>query len=676
MLEYMKNPSIPQSLIVIDSSGIVISQNTTANEVHSLLLKKIRAEKVLSKDKIKEWRKIGNDQKEILKQNIYAVSFFDSEVNFALRFIGLSENEDFICEIINMPQFDHENSLVFELIDGAPFIAFIKDRNGKFVYGNRKLHEIYGTSHLVGKWDADFIGEGVESKSIREDDRFVLANYAHREIPHEKLTPRSGNETINVRTWKNYSSAKSVPGFLFGFAINIKDYIDEREFTRLLLSQAATSSFGDIAQMVCDFMARRPHFKDLIDIVAIVQNIDLENQKEHVIVAKSIVGDRGERDEDIQKKLNRVAVGKSWRPDLESSLWNQIKDGENFWAGDISDVKTVKLYHDWAKAISAVKIDDEKNGRIISTTDAGWGYICCASASIQQDQEMQRAAEELNYFADQIGRLLVICYHNYNSKQAESKMFSLYVESHEQDKRLESYLLPTLQRQIQEVELGGQFDISKIQYVYDGMNNLGSAIHVSRVISEFAQEYDQAGADASVALVQKRVSSSLKTINIEEFIKFIVREQEHLWQRKSNRVKLIKDIELDEDTIMHRIDDVLLASGIRNLINNSYSHVIKKFPKSNQEIIIRCRVRRGLGKTKSMSFRVSHKISSDQRTLDAIKWVNDFFTDIRKRPCDCPGWGSAVIKCAAIAHGGRARLTTKGSNDTLTGETSFTFPIA
>jgi len=81
------------------------------------------------------------------------------------------------------------------VIDTAPNLIFVKDRQGRFVLVNKTVAEAYGTTveGLVGKTDADFNSNAEEVEWFRRDDLEVMDTLGEKRIPEEMITDARGN---------------------------------------------------------------------------------------------------------------------------------------------------------------------------------------------------------------------------------------------------------------------------------------------------------------------------------------------------------------------------------------------------------------------------------------------------------------------------------------------------
>ena len=72
--------------------------------------------------------------------------------------------------------FRNDPNLLRMLYDTNPTLVFVKDRQGRFLFANRALADVYGTTveGLIGKTDADFNPEIGEIEHFLKDDLRVM----------------------------------------------------------------------------------------------------------------------------------------------------------------------------------------------------------------------------------------------------------------------------------------------------------------------------------------------------------------------------------------------------------------------------------------------------------------------------------------------------------------------
>ena len=109
------------------------------------------------------------------------------------------------------------------LFDVNPTLVFVKDRQGRFVFANKALADVYSCNveDLLGKTDADFNPRVDEIEHFLEDDLKVMDNQEDLFIPEEKVTSPTG-ESVWLQTIKRPLIEKN--GFcnhLLGVSVDI-----------------------------------------------------------------------------------------------------------------------------------------------------------------------------------------------------------------------------------------------------------------------------------------------------------------------------------------------------------------------------------------------------------------------------------------------------------------------
>ena len=91
-----------------------------------------------------------------------------------------------------------------QIFDTNPNIIYVKDWDGKFVFGNEALAIIYGTTveKLVGKSDADFNSNKEEVEDVLRQDREVMETLRRKFISEEPLTNAITHKTRWFQTIK------------------------------------------------------------------------------------------------------------------------------------------------------------------------------------------------------------------------------------------------------------------------------------------------------------------------------------------------------------------------------------------------------------------------------------------------------------------------------------------
>jgi len=89
----------------------------------------------------------------------------------------------------------HERAFLRQVIDAAPSMIFVKDRERRFLLGNEALARSYGTSpeSLIGLTDENFNPNADEVAHFYQDDLDVINTCKAKLIPEEKVTHADGS---------------------------------------------------------------------------------------------------------------------------------------------------------------------------------------------------------------------------------------------------------------------------------------------------------------------------------------------------------------------------------------------------------------------------------------------------------------------------------------------------
>jgi PAS domain S-box-containing protein len=118
----------------------------------------------------------------------------------------------------------HERAFLRQVIDLAPSIIFVKDKEGRYLLGNAAVAKCYGTSpeNLIGLTDGDFNPNADEVARIHQDDLDVISTCQPKKIPEEKVTHADGSmhwySTVKIPLIENGNCDR-----LLGVAADITD---------------------------------------------------------------------------------------------------------------------------------------------------------------------------------------------------------------------------------------------------------------------------------------------------------------------------------------------------------------------------------------------------------------------------------------------------------------------
>ena len=104
-------------------------------------------------------------------------------------------------------------------MDNSPFVAWIKDEKGEYLYVNRRWEDMFGKalSELLGRTDFDIFPEGVARK-LRVDDEAV--RYSGKTLQFDESVPLPGDYRAQ---WKVYKFALK-EGLVGGIAIEVHGF--------------------------------------------------------------------------------------------------------------------------------------------------------------------------------------------------------------------------------------------------------------------------------------------------------------------------------------------------------------------------------------------------------------------------------------------------------------------
>lgn len=122
------------------------------------------------------------------------------------------------------------------LYDINPTLVFVKDRQGRFVFANKALADVYGCSvdELLGKTDADFNPDIDEIEQFLINDVNVLDTQEELFIAEEKVTAPDGSIVWLQTTKRPLVDDNGVCNHLLGVSVDITQRVEAQERERAL----------------------------------------------------------------------------------------------------------------------------------------------------------------------------------------------------------------------------------------------------------------------------------------------------------------------------------------------------------------------------------------------------------------------------------------------------------
>jgi len=111
-----------------------------------------------------------------------------------------------------------ERTFLRQVLDAVPSVIFVKDREGRFLLGNKALAIGYGISPdaIPGMGDADFNPNADEVAGFLRDDREVLRTGISKHVPEEPVTQADGSvcwfSTVKIPLFGEYGTATKLLG--------------------------------------------------------------------------------------------------------------------------------------------------------------------------------------------------------------------------------------------------------------------------------------------------------------------------------------------------------------------------------------------------------------------------------------------------------------------------------
>ena len=160
---------------------------------------------------------------------------------------------EYVDSPLTWTNFGDNPELLRLVYDADPALIFVKDRQGRFVFANKALADIYGTTveDLLGKTDADFNPSMAEIEHFLTDDLYVMDRREELFIAEESVTDDSGNivwlQTIKRPIIDACDVCNHVLGVSFDITARKQAELRERELQLRLARSQRMESLGVMA---------------------------------------------------------------------------------------------------------------------------------------------------------------------------------------------------------------------------------------------------------------------------------------------------------------------------------------------------------------------------------------------------------------------------------------------
>ena len=150
-------------------------------------------------------------------------------------------------------ELSHQQRFINQVVDLVPGFLFAKDHEGRFLLVNKALADHWNQkpADMLGKTDADYMGDQAEAQKVREADLEVLATGKEKFIREECLTNRDGKPAW-FQTIKRPMPGPDGKAALVGLAIDItdrKEHETELEEARQATEEASRAKSMFLANM-------------------------------------------------------------------------------------------------------------------------------------------------------------------------------------------------------------------------------------------------------------------------------------------------------------------------------------------------------------------------------------------------------------------------------------------
>ena len=108
---------------------------------------------------------------------------------------GFGTTEDITDIKSSQIALQHERAFLRQVIDTAPSMIFVKNREGQYLLGNKALAQCYGTSpeYLIRLTDENFTPNAAEVTRFYQDNLDIISSCKSKSIQEEKITHTDGS---------------------------------------------------------------------------------------------------------------------------------------------------------------------------------------------------------------------------------------------------------------------------------------------------------------------------------------------------------------------------------------------------------------------------------------------------------------------------------------------------
>ncbi len=145
-------------------------------------------------------------------------------------------------------------AMLLAVVDTLPGNVFAKDRDGRYIVANAQTEVALGAprDRLLGRTDAELLGEGIEAARLREADLRVMANGSAESI-EEALTLGDGRVVTWLSTKAPLRDAAGAVIGIIGFSVDISDRTAaEKERARIAAQLSAVLDAMPVGIIIAD----------------------------------------------------------------------------------------------------------------------------------------------------------------------------------------------------------------------------------------------------------------------------------------------------------------------------------------------------------------------------------------------------------------------------------------